>query len=148
MCEFTRIAMRMLIFAGLVVTTTSVRGSVIMFNEIMYNPANDAQELEFVEIYNTLSFDMDISLWKLAGGIEYTFPVGATVPSEGCLVIAKSPSAFETAAGISGVLGPFDQQLANGGESIRIENISGRVMDEIEYGDGGQWPVAPDGSGA
>ena len=70
MYAFTRTAMRMLVFAGLVVTTTSVRGSVIMFNEIMYNPANDAQELEFVELYNTLSFDMDISLWKLAGGIE------------------------------------------------------------------------------
>ncbi len=122
--------------------------TVVVFNEIMYNPANDVQELEFVEIYNTLSFDMDISLWKLAGGIEYTFPVGATVPSEGCVLIAKSPSALEAATGISGVLGPFNRQLANGGESVRLENNSGRVMDEIEYGDGGQWPVAPDGSGA
>ncbi|MBN2182890.1 MAG: lamin tail domain-containing protein, partial [Sedimentisphaerales bacterium] len=148
MCEFTRTAMRMLIFAGLVVTVAPVRGSVIMFNEIMYNPGNDAQELEFVEIYNTLSYDMDISLWKLAGGIEYTFPVGTTAPSEGCLVIAKSPAVLEAAAGISGVLGPFNKQLANGGESIRLENISGRIMDEIEYGDGGRWPVAPDGSGA
>ena len=144
---FTRTVIRILVFAGLIVTAAPVRGSVIMFNEIMYNPANDAQELEFVEIYNTLSFDMDISLWKLAGGIEYTFPVGATVPSEGCVVIAKSPSALEAATGVSGFLGPFNGQLANEGESIRIENISGRIMDEIEYSDGGRWTVAPDGSG-
>ena len=142
-----RTAICMLIFVGLAFTTVPLQGSVIMFNEIMYNPANDTQELEYVEIYNTLSYDMDTSLWKLAGGIEYTFPVGTTVPSEGCLVIAKSPSALEAAAGISGVLGPFNRQLANGGESIRIENISGRVMDEIDFGDGGRWPVAPDGSG-
>ncbi len=148
MGEFKRTAMRMLMFVGLVITTTSVRGSVIMFNEIMYNPTNDAQELEFVEIYNTLSFDMDISLWKLDGGIDYTFPVGTTVPSEGYMVIAKSPSALEAAAGIFGVLGPFNRQLDNGGESIRLENNSGRVMDEIKYSDGGRWPVAPDGSGA
>ena len=141
-------ALYVLVFGG-VGGTASVRGdSVITFNEIMYNPANDAQELEFVELYNALSYNMDISLWKLVGGIDYTFPVGTTIPSEGFLVIAKSPSALEAAAGISGVLGPLSGQLANGGESIRLENNSGRVMDEVEYGDGGKWPVGPDGSGA
>ena len=56
-----RTAICMLIFVGLAFTTVPLQGSVIMFNEIMYNPANDTQELEYVEIYNTLSYDMDIS---------------------------------------------------------------------------------------
>jgi hypothetical protein len=114
----------------------------------MFHPANDAQELEFVELYNTLSFDMDLSGWKLKGGIDYTFPLNTTIPSEGFLVVAKSPATLEAAAGITGVLGPFNGQLDNGGESIRLENNSGRVMDEMNYADGGEWPVAPDGSGA
>ena len=147
MTHYRQTTLCLIVLAGLVVTTTGVRGSVILFNEIMYHPTDDTQELEFVEIFNTLSYDMDISLWKLTDGIEYTFPVGTMVPSEGVLVVAKSPAVLEVAAGLSGVLGPFDKQLSNGGESIRLENVSGRLMDEIEYDDGDPWPVAPDGSG-
>lgn len=143
------LARRRVVSLALAVASTPVFGAgVITFNEIMYHPANDAQELEFVEIYNLLSYGLDLSLWELDGGIEYTFPVGTTIPAAGTLVIAKSPAALEAAAGISGVLGPYSGQLANGGEAIRLENNSGRIMDEVDYGDGGPWPVAPDGSGA
>jgi hypothetical protein len=122
--------------------------SVVMFNEIMYHPAGDAQELEWVELFNGLSYDVDISGWQLDGGIEYTFPDGTIIPSEGYVVIAKSPTALEAASGVTNAFGPFSGQLSNGGEAIRIENNSGRDMDEVNYGDGGDWPVAPDGSGA
>ncbi|MDG2124251.1 MAG: hypothetical protein P8J87_11160, partial [Verrucomicrobiales bacterium] len=39
-------------------------------------------------------------------------------------------------------------QLANNGESIRLENRNGRLMDDLAYGDDGDWPTGPDGSGA
>ena len=134
-------------FSLCAVAATCRADSVVMFNEIMYHPAGDTQALEWVEIFNALSYDMDISGWELDGGIEYTFPDGTTIPSEGYVVVAKSPAALEAGAGISNVYGPFNGQLANGGEAIRLENNSGRDMDEVSYGDGGTWPVAPDGSG-
>ena len=121
--------------------------SVVRINEIMYHPAGDAQELEWVEVFNALSYDMDISGWELDGGIEYTFPDGTTIPSEGYIVVAKSPVDLEAASGFTNALGPFSGQLSNGGEKIRLENNSGRDMDEVDYSDGGDWPVAPDGSG-
>jgi len=129
------------------VVTPSHADSIIQFNELMYHPAGNEPELEWVELLNALSYDMDISGWELDGGIEYTFPIGTTIPSEGYLVIAKSPAALETQLGITNAFGPFEGQLSNGGESIRLENNSGRDMDELAYGDGGDWPVAPDGSG-
>ena len=129
------------------VVAPSSADSVITFNEVMYHPAGNTQTLEWVELFNALSYDMDISGWQLDGGIEYTFPAGTTIPSEGYLVIAKSPAVLEAQTGITRALGPFSGQLANGGETLRLENNSGRVMDEVDYRDGGDWPVAPDGSG-
>ena len=34
------------------------------------------------------------------------------------------------------------------GETLRLRNNSERVMDELSYSDGGDWPVGADGSGA
>ena len=45
------------------------------------------------------------------------------------------------------VLGPFTGALNNGGESLRIEDRDGRVMDRLVYDDSGDWPIGPDGSG-
>ena len=129
-------------------TVCGVRAdSIIMFNELMYHPVGNNDDLEWVELFNALSYDMDISGWELDGGIEFTFPDGTIIPADGYLVVAKSPAALEAASGITNVYGPFDGKLSNGGESIRLENNSGRDMDELTYGDGGAWPIAPDGSG-
>ncbi len=44
-------------------------------------------------------------------------------------------------------MGPFSERLNNSGEEIRLVNNSGRLMSVVEYGDQGDWPVGPDGSG-
>src|SRR3989449_1696726 len=49
--------------------------------------------------------------------------------------------------GSTNVLGPFTGRLGNNGDTLRLRNNSGRVVDEINYGVDGDWPVAPDGSG-
>ena len=48
---------------------------------------------------------------------------------------------------IAGALGPFSGKLNNAGDLLRLIHRSGRVMDEVEYEDGGDWPVGADGSG-
>ena len=89
-----------------------------------------------------------MSGWRLAEGIEFTFESGTTIGAGDYLVIAKDPVAFESATGISDVLGGFTGSLSNGGETIHLLNHNDQVMDELIYGDSGQWPVAADGSGA
>lgn len=44
--------------------------------------------------------------------------------------------------------GPFTGKLSNSGEPIILLNRHGRVMDELEYGDSGEWPCAADGIGS
>ncbi|MEX0643564.1 MAG: lamin tail domain-containing protein, partial [Pirellulales bacterium] len=50
--------------------------STVVFNELMYNPADTEETLEFIELHNQMAVDMDISGWRLDGGVNYTFPEG------------------------------------------------------------------------
>ena len=121
--------------------------NIVVFNEIMYHPAADEAILEWVEFYNQLSYDMDISGWSVRGGIEFDFPEGTIVPGGGFLVLAISPADLEAQSGYAEAYGPFTGRLSNAGEEFRLLNNSERIMDVIDYRDGGDWPVPPDGSG-
>jgi len=122
--------------------------SVVVFNEIMYNPAEDFNDtLEWVELYNQMSCNIDLSHWSLKGGVKYEFPEGAIIPADGFVVVALSPNDLQSRTGYGQAYGPFEGRLSNGGEELRLHNNSGRMMNSVEYGNEGDWPVAADGSG-
>ena len=149
-------------------STNTTRDSVVVFNEIQYQPAGDNDALEYVELFNQLVVDVDISNWRI-DGVGYDFPEGTVLLARQYLVVAKDPAALAAATGFSGALGPYAGTLSNSGETLRLYNnnrafradgIGGppggtvldsmegrRVMDEISYADNFPWPVAPDGSG-
>ncbi|MEX2186486.1 MAG: LamG-like jellyroll fold domain-containing protein [Pirellulales bacterium] len=124
-----------------------VLDSTVVFNEVMYHPAGNAPEMEWVELHNQMGVDMDLSRWRL-DGIDFTFAEGTVIPGGGYLVVAADPAALQAATGFSAALGPFTGRLDNNGEQLRLLNNDDRVMDDLNYGDSGRWPVAPDGSGA
>ena len=147
----------------------TARDSVVVFNEIHYHPADDDSSLEYVELYNQMAVDVDLSNWHI-GGIDYNFPEGTVLGGRDYLVIAKDPEALQAVTGYSGALGPFAGTLSNSGENLRLfthnrafRNSSGgdgskgevsslldgrRIMDEINFTDTYPWPVGPDGSGS
>ncbi len=122
--------------------------SVVTFNEVQYHPTLGQGAGEWIELKNQNSTDVDLSGWRLDGGVDYVFPAGSVIGGGQYLVVAANPAALMAEARISGVLGPFSNSLANGGESVTLKNNNGRRMDEIAYGDQQPWPVAADGSGA
>jgi Lamin Tail Domain/Concanavalin A-like lectin/glucanases superfamily len=115
--------------------------SVLVFNELNYHPANEATETEWIEFRSLQAVDVDISGWRIDGGVDFVFPAGTIVPGHSYLVVAATP------AQIPGALGPFTGQLDNGGETLRLRNRMGRIMDELSYDDEGAWPAGPDGGG-
>jgi hypothetical protein len=100
----------------------SAQDSVIVFNEIHYHPAKDDSSLEFIELYNQLAVDTDISNWRLDGDVQFDFPEGTTIPARGYLVVAKNPAALQAATGYGGALGPYHDFLSNSGNSLRLYN--------------------------
>lgn len=120
--------------------------SVIVFNEIQYHPADTAGETEWIELRNLMGVDVDISGWAIDRGVNFQFTEGTIIPGHGFFLIAADPNASSLAG--QGALGPFAGQLSNGGETLRLVNRSGRVMDELSYEDDQAWPVGADGSGS
>jgi hypothetical protein len=120
--------------------------STVVFNEIMYHPATNETALEWVELHSQMAVDMDISNWRIEGGIDFVFPEGTVVPGGGYLVIALSPTAL-TSMGVTNVLGPFTGRLSNGGETLELRNNNNRLMDSVSYGVEDNWPVGADGAG-
>jgi hypothetical protein len=116
--------------------------SVVVFNEIQYHPWDPAGA-EWIEFHNQMALDVDLSGWRLTGGANFDFPSGTVIPAGGYLIVSGDPAAVGF-----GSLGPWVGSLSNAGERLRLRNNSGRLMDEVDYGDRGVWPIGPDGSGA
>jgi hypothetical protein len=130
--------------------TSSADGAdaALVFNEIMYHPATNEAGMEWVEFYNQLAVDLDISNWRVSGDIDYTFPEGTRVAGRGYLVLARDPTQLAAATGLSSnVFGPFSRALSNSGGTLNLYNNSGRLMDSVTFGTEGDWPVTPDGAG-
>jgi hypothetical protein len=118
----------------------------LTFNEIHYHPATNEALMEWVELYNQMAVDVDISGWALDGGVHYVFPSNTIVRGGGFLLVGASPDTL-AGMGLANVLGPFAGRLSNSGEQFLLRNNSGRVVDQVTYGIDGDWPVAPNGSG-
>lgn len=89
--------------------STNARSVVI--NEIHYNPPDNTVREEFVELYNPSPTPVDVSLWKLSGGVTFTIPAGSVIPGLGFLVLAQAPATILARYGATSVgPGPADFQ--------------------------------------
>jgi hypothetical protein len=130
------------------ISVASFADSVVVFNEVMFHPPTNEASLEWIELHNQMAVDVDLSGWRLANGVEYTFPPNTKIAGRGYRVIALNPAALVAAApGLSGVLGPFTGRLSNNGERLELRDNSGRLMDQLSYDTDDPWPVTPDGAG-
>ena len=116
----------------------------VIINEIHYHPVTG--DTEWIELHSLSGVDVDLSGWKLANGVDYTFADGVKIPGHAYLIVAANPAA--TSLNGLGALGPWTGALANSGEKVTLQNRSGREMDSVTYSDGGDWPAGADGSGA
>lgn len=129
--------------------TPSSRRSPLIVSEIMYHPpkGTDGKDLEFAELFNTEPVDWDISGFRLEGQITHTFRAGTILPGRAFAVVAAEPASMESQYGLTGVYGPYQGRLSNGGGALRLVNNRGGVLLEIEYADRYPWPEAADGLG-
>ncbi len=123
----------------------------VTINEIHYNPDEETELVEFVELYNRGDQAVDLSGWYFEAGLMYEFPAGMILPAKEYVVIAESPDHVRAkwGSGRQGldptyVLGPYEGRLDNEGERISLCNAAGGLVDEVEYGMGFPWPTVGD----
>ncbi len=97
------------------------------------NPAG-GQAQEYIQITNANTYAVDLSGWKLSGGVEHTFKPGTVIPARNALYLSPDVNAFRArTSGPRGGLGLFVQgnyhgQLSAWGEALRITDTTGRIV--------------------
>ncbi len=123
----------------------------IVINEIMYHPISNENDSEYIEIYHRGGPPVDMSGWKLNGGISFTFPRGRILSSGEFLVVAHNSARLLTNyahLNSRGVVGDYEGKLSNSGERLVLTTSMGAVVDEVEYRAGGNWSEWADGGGS
>jgi hypothetical protein len=152
------------IVAGLRLAT--VAGAQVFISEIMYHPVekeafdtNGAPVLdlsddvhEFLELHNTGASPVNLTGWRLSGGIAFDFPAGASITGGGFLVIAKNPARLaaipQYGLSTNQILGPYSGQLGNEGDTIRLRDAADVFADSVSYSPEFPWAISADALGA
>jgi hypothetical protein len=121
------------------VTPASSLEPKINFGMIEASPASGNQDQEFIQLVNSNSIAVDISGWRLSGGVEHTFPGGTVLPSKGALYLTPNAAAFRARTvspkGGEGLLvqGGYKGHLSNLGETLMLIDISGGTNNTATY---------------
>lgn len=118
----------------------------VVINEIHYNGPDNTVLDEFIELHNPKALAVDVSGWRLRGGIDFVIPVGTVIPAGGFLVVAQNPMALQAKFGVT-ALGPWTGALDSDGEQITLRDAAGQVIDEVDYRSEFPWPIAANGGG-
>src|SRR5262245_51380621 len=85
-----------------VVSTRSAQADGPVFiNEIHYDPDIKTEQVEFIELYNSTSFPINLSGWAFTAGVDYTFPPGSSIAGNGYVVVAQDPVDFQAKFGFA-----------------------------------------------
>ncbi len=121
----------------------------VVINEVMYHAPLDLDELQYIELFNRGTAEVDLSGWSFSKGIKFTFPDKTRLPAGGYLVICRKAEMLRANYGRDvPVVGEFSGKLSHRGEKLELCNSKGTVVDALKYKDHEQWPIGPDGHSA
>jgi hypothetical protein len=127
----------------------SSRHGPVVFSEIMYHPANrvDGKNLEYLELYNSNPYYEDLSGFRIAGQVEFTFPANTLLAARSYFVVAAAPADIQSVYSTANVIGSYTGLLANRSGTLRLLNREGAAVFEVSYKGDPPWPAAADGAG-
>ena len=119
----------------------------ILISEIMFHPSTEQVRDEWIELHNTGDSPVNLTGWQLARGVNYVFGP-CTIPAGGFVVVAADTNAFKARyPGVDNVVGNWDGQLSNAGETLELVNAQGGTVDTVKFTDSGDWGQRVQGDG-
>jgi hypothetical protein len=115
----------------------------LLFGTIDFNPVSGNQAEEYIELVNSNTFAVDVSRWRLSGGVELDLMPGTVIPAGSRLYLSPDVPAFRarniSPTGDEGhfVQGDYSGHLSNLGETLTLSDAGGTLVQEITT------PVAP-----
>jgi PKD repeat protein len=118
----------------------------IMITEIMYNPIDGGNDtIEFIEIYNKGSVEVNLKDWYFSQGVTYVFPDVTLTPNE-YFIVAREAAAMQSTFGITCAQWA-EGFLDDAGEPIVLKDAIGQIKDSVYYLPTEPWPTTPNNGG-
>ncbi len=114
----------------------AVTGNDVVINEIMADPSPvvGMPEWEYLELFNTTAFPIDLTGWSLCIGTSVkTFPQ-VSIDSSGYLILCKSDAVQELSA-YGSVCGFSSFSIANAGTTLRLLSPDETLVSEVVFND-------------
>jgi hypothetical protein len=111
----------------------------ISFFDCDYNPSSGNQDEEYVCLTNANSFAVDVSGWRLDGGVRHTLQQGTVIPPGGSLYLTPKAAAFRArTAGPRGgqglfVQGGYQGHLSAWGETVTLSDDTGQSIAKTHF---------------
>ncbi|MCA9167644.1 MAG: lamin tail domain-containing protein, partial [Planctomycetales bacterium] len=116
----------------------------------LVSPAQAYEESseEWLELFNRSDRPVDLTGWKLADAVKFSFRDGAVLqPGEYAVVTGEASTLSQLEPTIR-ILGSYAGSLSNDTDRIQLLDEVGNLADEVKYFDGGYWPEFADGGGS
>lgn len=109
----------------------------LVINEVYYDTVGADGEEEWIELYNPMNFDIDISGYKLlsqkgAGEEEFIVPSGE-IKQKSFLTIARSAEGFKNLYGFEPDLDNMSITLSNDGDYLVLKDKEGVEIDVVSW---------------
>ena len=111
----------------------------IIINEIMYDPEENDNNHEWIEIYNNGNEEINLEGWKFYEantnhGLELSQGDNAIINQDEYVVIVQNPNTFlDDYRNYSGKILDSVFSLSNEGEYLALKNSTGAIIDEVNY---------------
>jgi hypothetical protein len=121
----------------------------LRITEVHYNPLEDSEDLEFIELYNAGARILDLTAVSLTAGVEFAFAgsdVTSLEPGRFAVVVANRRAFTAVYGGLGGALaGEYRGRISNSGERIALTYGKNLPILEFTFDDG--WYPETDGLG-
>jgi hypothetical protein len=123
----------------------------VIISEIMYHPHDEItyrEKHKFIEIYNTETFSVDVTGWRLAseGGVRFDFPSFVLNPLSFQLVVADLPSFLAIYPNVdqTRIISSYSGEFSNGGDRVALVDSQYNSIQFLKYDDQFPWPIGAD----
>jgi hypothetical protein len=137
---------------------SSVHAQSVIINEIMYHPSSESPLEEYIELWNPNATNVNLTGWRLAGGVDFAFPSNTTIAANAYLVVAAHKARFQAKyAGVGNVVGDwidvrvnnlngynltnYLNVLSNTRNTVNVRDGNDQLVDTVSYADEGDWAV-------
>jgi PKD repeat protein len=119
----------------------------IVMTELNYrSPLGGTDSLEFIELYNNGSEDINLQNFYFSKGIEFTFPA-VTLSPQSYVMVCKSAAFMTNYFNVSAYQWNAGSALSNGGEPVVLKDRYGYVVDSLSFLPVMPWDTMANGRG-